>query len=131
MAYRVELANSAETQLEELYLWVIERAPSRGAAWFNGLERIAPESFDPDQPVRVLTTVAVLTFIECSSPSMTAPESSVSSTSGVERGEGRHLVSSNVISGPHAGTRHTAAESRPPDPAGKADRTFHRSLRTQ
>ena len=67
MAYRVELANSAETQLEELYLWVIERAPSRGAAWFNGLERailsleqypkrcrIAPESFDPDQPVRVL-----------------------------------------------------------------------------
>ncbi len=103
----------------------------RGAAWFNGLERIAPESFDPDQPVRVLTTVAVLTFIECSSPSMTAPESSVSSTSGVERGEGRHLVSSNVISGPHAGTRHTAAESRPPDPAGKADRTFHRSLRTR
>lgn len=46
---------------------MVERAPSLGAAWFNGLERailsleqhpkrcrIAPESFDPDQPVRVL-----------------------------------------------------------------------------
>ena len=66
MAYRVELAKSAEAELEELYLWVVERAPSQGAAWFNGLERailsleqlpkrcrIAPESFDPDQPVRV------------------------------------------------------------------------------
>lgn len=67
MSYRVEMAKNAEVQLEELYLWVIERAPSQGAAWFNGLERaillleqlpkryrIAPESFDPDQPVRVL-----------------------------------------------------------------------------
>jgi len=67
MAYRVELAKSAEAQLEELYLWVVERAPGQGAAWFNGFERairsleqlpgrcrIAPESFDPDQPVRVL-----------------------------------------------------------------------------
>ena len=67
MAYRVELAKTAEAELEELYLWVVDRAPSQGAAWFNGLERailsleqlpkrcrIAPESFDPDQPVRVL-----------------------------------------------------------------------------
>ena len=66
MAYRVELAKNAEAELEELYHWVAERAPSQGAAWFNGLERailsleqlpkrcrIAPESFDPDQPVRV------------------------------------------------------------------------------
>jgi len=66
MAYRVELAKNAEAALEELYLWVVERAPSQGAAWFNGLERailsleqhpkrwrIASESFDPDQPVRV------------------------------------------------------------------------------
>jgi plasmid stabilization system protein ParE len=66
MAYRVEFAKNAEAELEELYLWVVERAPSQGAAWFNGLERailsleqlpkrcrIAPESFDPDQPVRV------------------------------------------------------------------------------
>jgi plasmid stabilization system protein ParE len=68
MVYRVELAKSAEVQLEELYLWVVERAPSQGGAWFNGLERailsleqlskrcrIAPESFDPDQPVRVFS----------------------------------------------------------------------------
>ena len=67
MAYRVELSKGAEIELEELYLWVVERAPSQGAAWFNGLEqailtldqhprrcRIAPESLDPDQPVRVL-----------------------------------------------------------------------------
>ena len=67
MAYRVEIAKSAELQLEESYLWVVDRAPTQGAAWFNGLERaifsleqlpqrcrIAPESFDPDQPVRVL-----------------------------------------------------------------------------
>lgn len=67
MAYRVDIAKSAEAELEELYLWVVERAPSQGAAWFNGLERailaleqlpkrfrIAPESFDTDQPVRVV-----------------------------------------------------------------------------
>jgi len=67
MAYRVELAKNAEAQLEELYRWVVERAPSQGAAWFNGLEqailslerlpkrcRVAPESFGLDQPVRVL-----------------------------------------------------------------------------
>ena len=67
MAYRVELAKNAEAELEELFLWVVERAPRQGAAWFNRLERavlaleqlprryrIAPESFDPNQPVRVL-----------------------------------------------------------------------------
>ena len=67
MAFRVEIAKSAEAQLEELYLWVVERAPSQGAAWFNRLEEtilslglnpercpIVPESFDPDQPIRVL-----------------------------------------------------------------------------
>jgi toxin ParE1/3/4 len=66
MAYRVEFAKNAEAELEELYLWVVERAPSQGAAWFNGLERailsleqlpkrcrVAPESIDPNQPVRV------------------------------------------------------------------------------
>jgi plasmid stabilization system protein ParE len=68
MAYRVELTKSAEAELEELYLWVVERAPSQGAAWFNGLEhailsleqfpkrcRIAPENLDAPQPVRVLS----------------------------------------------------------------------------
>ena len=67
MVYRVELAKSAEADLEELYLWVVARAPSQGAAWFNGLEQaidsldhhpercsIAPESFDTERPVRVL-----------------------------------------------------------------------------
>ena len=66
MAYRVELAKNAEADLVELYLWVVERAPNLGAAWFNSLERailsleqlpkrcrIAPGSFDPEQPVRV------------------------------------------------------------------------------
>jgi toxin ParE1/3/4 len=67
MAFRVEIAKSAELQLEELYLWVVGRAPTQGAAWFNRLEKtilsldlnpercpIAAETFDPDQPVRVL-----------------------------------------------------------------------------
>ena len=67
MAFRVELAKSAEADLEALYLWVVGRAPHQGAAWFNGLERailsldrsparcpIAPESVDPERAVRVL-----------------------------------------------------------------------------
>jgi plasmid stabilization system protein ParE len=67
MAYRVEIARRAEADLEELYLWVVERAPQQGARWFNGLERavlsldrhpkrrpVAPESVDPDHAVRVL-----------------------------------------------------------------------------
>ena len=67
MAFRVEIAKSAELQLEELYLWVVGRAPTQGVTWFNRLEKailaldlnperypIAPESFDADQPVRVL-----------------------------------------------------------------------------
>jgi toxin ParE1/3/4 len=68
MAYRVEIARNAEAELEELYLWVVARAPGQGAKWFNGLERavvsldqqpkrcpVAPESIDPDRPVRVLS----------------------------------------------------------------------------
>lgn len=68
MAYRVEIAKNAEAELEELYLWVVGRAPQQGAAWFNDLERailaldqhpdrcaIAPESIDPERPVRVLS----------------------------------------------------------------------------
>jgi plasmid stabilization system protein ParE len=67
MAYRVEIARSAVADLEELYLWVVARAPHQGARWFNGLERavlslaelpkrcpVAPESFHPGLPVRVL-----------------------------------------------------------------------------
>lgn len=68
MAYRVDIASSAAADLEELYLWVVDRAPQQGAAWFNGLERavlsldqhpercpVAAENIDPDQPVRVLS----------------------------------------------------------------------------
>jgi plasmid stabilization system protein ParE len=68
MAFRVEIARRAESDLEELYLWVVERAPQQGAKWFNGLERavlsldqhpkrcpVAPENFDTEHPVRVLT----------------------------------------------------------------------------
>jgi plasmid stabilization system protein ParE len=68
MAFRVEIARRAESDLEELYLWVVERAPQQGAKWFNGLERavlsldqhpkrcpVAPENLDTDHPVRVLT----------------------------------------------------------------------------
>lgn len=67
MAYGVEITRRAESDLGELYQWVVERAPQQGARWFNGLERavlsldqhpkrcpVAPESFDPEHPVRVL-----------------------------------------------------------------------------
>ena len=68
MAYRVEIARNAEAELEELFLWVVARAPQQGAKWFNGLERavlsldqypkrcpVAPESIDPERPIRVLS----------------------------------------------------------------------------
>lgn len=68
MAYRVEIARNTEAELEELFLWVVARAPQQGAKWFNGLERavlsldqypkrcpVAPESIDPEQPIRVLS----------------------------------------------------------------------------
>jgi hypothetical protein len=67
MRYRVDVAASAEAELEQLYLWVVEQAPHQGAAWFNGLEQailsldqnpercaIAAESLDPANPIRVL-----------------------------------------------------------------------------
>jgi hypothetical protein len=31
MAYRVEISRRAEADLEQLYLWVVERAPQEGA----------------------------------------------------------------------------------------------------
>lgn len=68
MAFRVELAKNAESELEELYRWVVQRAPQQGAVWFIGLERailaldeypdrcpVAPESIDPNHRVRVLS----------------------------------------------------------------------------
>jgi plasmid stabilization system protein ParE len=63
MAFRVEIARSAE-DLEELYVWVVARAPQQGARWFNGLERavlsldrhpkrcpVAPVTFDEEKNV--------------------------------------------------------------------------------
>jgi plasmid stabilization system protein ParE len=68
MAYRVEFARRAEADIEELFRWVVDRAPQQGARWFNGLERavlsldehpkrcpVAPESIDPERLVRVLS----------------------------------------------------------------------------
>jgi plasmid stabilization system protein ParE len=67
MPFRVEVARRAQQDLEALYLWVVERAPQQGAAWFNGLERavlslethpercpVAPENLSAASPVRVL-----------------------------------------------------------------------------
>ena len=67
MRFRVEITRNAEVDLERLYGWVVERAPHRGPAWFNGLEKailsldrhpnrcpIAPEGLDPAHLVRVL-----------------------------------------------------------------------------
>ncbi len=111
MAYRVEIAKSAEAQLEELYLWVVERAPSQGTAWFNRLEKaILSLDLNPSgarsrlkasiQTSRFAssTSVAVRTFIACSSQSMKTLTSFGSSTSGVERGRDPHLVSSKASS---------------------------------
>jgi toxin ParE1/3/4 len=68
MAYRVEIARNAEADLEDLYQWVVARAPGQGARWFNGLEKpvlsldqnpkrcpLASESIEPAHPVRVLS----------------------------------------------------------------------------
>jgi plasmid stabilization system protein ParE len=119
MAYRVELAKNAEAELEELYIWVVERAPSQGAAWFNGLERailslgqlpkrcrIAPESFDAEQPVRVFSYGRSPHVYRVLSRSKNARALSESSTSGVERGKDAHLVSSKMGS---AAAQHVVA----------------------
>jgi hypothetical protein len=66
MAFRVEIARSAEADLEELHVWLVARAPQEGAKCFNGLERAVPRStpkplsrhagsIDPDEPFRVLS----------------------------------------------------------------------------
>ena len=69
MAYRVEIARNAEAELEELYLWVVERGrrskvrpgstvwsgPSFRSTNIRSAVPVAPESIDPDHPVRVLS----------------------------------------------------------------------------
>jgi plasmid stabilization system protein ParE len=99
MEYRVELARNAEVELEALYLWVVERAPSQCARWCNGLEkailaleqfpkrhRIAPESFDPHKPVRVLNYGRSPHVYRVFSRSTRASVLSKSFISGTERG---------------------------------------------
>ena len=72
MPYRVDLARNAEAELEELHLWVVERAPQQGAAWFNGLERavlsldqhpercpVAPESVALQFPDKMVERIPI------------------------------------------------------------------------
>ena len=37
MAYRVKLTPRAKKDAEELYRWVVHRAPHQGPLWYNGL----------------------------------------------------------------------------------------------
>lgn len=37
MAYRVRLTPRAQKDVEELYRWIVLRAPLQGAVWYNGL----------------------------------------------------------------------------------------------
>jgi len=39
MVYRVNIAISAEEDLERLYTWVAAQAPTRGPEWFKGNEK--------------------------------------------------------------------------------------------
>lgn len=67
MAYRVKLAPRAQKDVEELYRWVIHRAPHQGSLWYNGLIEaieslahhpqrcpVADEGRELRQPVRQL-----------------------------------------------------------------------------
>ena len=67
MVYRVKLTPRAQKDVEELFEWVIHRAPHQGSLWYQGLieaikslenhpERcaIAPEGRELRQPVRQL-----------------------------------------------------------------------------
>ncbi len=56
MAYRVEIAKTAEAELEELSLWVVARAPQQGVKWFNGLERRQRRSTHRDVVTPALTS---------------------------------------------------------------------------
>jgi plasmid stabilization system protein ParE len=67
MEYRVRLMPRAQNDVEELYQWVIHRAPHQGASWYNGLIEairslahhpqrcpIAPEGLELRESVRQL-----------------------------------------------------------------------------
>jgi plasmid stabilization system protein ParE len=67
MAYRVDISPSALQDAEDAYLWIKRRAPSRAAAWYEGLLEavfgleqmparcpVAPESKDLGMTIRQL-----------------------------------------------------------------------------
>jgi plasmid stabilization system protein ParE len=67
MVYRVKLMPRAQKDVENLYQWVIRRAPHQGALWYEGLVEtmktlaqhpqrgsLAPESLELQAPVRQL-----------------------------------------------------------------------------
>lgn len=101
MAYRVDITRRAEADLEELCLWVVDRAPQQGARWFNGLERavlsldqhptrcpVAPESFDLDHPAEYSCTDGGRTRTAFSSRLITMRGSCACCTCGGARGNG-------------------------------------------
>lgn len=66
MAYLVRILPSAEADVEQIYEWVMERAPLHGPKWFLGLEQAiaslatnpyrcsrAPESREFAEDIRV------------------------------------------------------------------------------
>ena len=88
MAYRVDLSRNAAADLGELYIWLAERAPTQGIAWFNGLERaiLALEQMPRrigsrlrasirTNPCESFTTVGARTSIVSSSRLMSGPRS--------------------------------------------------------
>ena len=67
MEFLVEIAEPAEKDIEEAYLWIYEQSPSRADKWYRGLCKvifslselpkrcpIAPESRNLDREVRQL-----------------------------------------------------------------------------
>lgn len=50
MAYLVKVLPAAEADAEDIYEWLIKRAPHRGPMWFNGLEAaIASLATNPER----------------------------------------------------------------------------------
>jgi len=68
MKYEVEVADQAQIDAEEAYLWILERAPGdRATRWWNGLEKavlslehmparcpLAPEDSEFEEEIREL-----------------------------------------------------------------------------
>jgi plasmid stabilization system protein ParE len=38
MKYQVDVTDQADAEVEEAYLWILERSPEGAACWWNGLE---------------------------------------------------------------------------------------------